>query len=136
MARWRHNTKEWKAMPEEERQKIARSEQNKNYHEKYKEKDNARARRNNKRYRDLCIEHYGGKCACCGESTYEFLAIDHVNNDGAEDRKRLGGSIKIYKHIVDHDYPPEYQILCHNCNCAKGFYGYCPHNKLKGETEG
>src|SRR5216683_833717 len=23
------------------------------------------------------------KCACCGETQYEFLALDHVNNDGS-----------------------------------------------------
>ena len=26
-------------------------------------------------------------------------------------------------------YPPGYQVLCHNCNLAKGFYGSCPHQK-------
>ena len=22
-----------------------------------------------------------------------------------------------------------FQVLCHNCNMSKGFYGYCPHEK-------
>jgi hypothetical protein len=31
-------------------------------------------------------------------------------------------------------YPKDrYQLLCHNCNMAKGFYGLCPHQEQKGE---
>ncbi len=78
------------------------------------------------------IEGYGGKCSCCGESTMEFLTIDHINNDGAEDRrqngKKSGG--KLYRWLIQNNFPQEnYQLLCYNCNCAKGFFGYCPHNK-------
>jgi hypothetical protein len=25
---------------------------------------------------------------------------------------------------------PDYRVLCHNCNTALGFYGYCPHQPL------
>ncbi len=28
------------------------------------------------------LSHYGGKCSCCGESTPEFLAIDHTEGGG------------------------------------------------------
>lgn len=78
------------------------------------------------------IEAYGGKCTCCGEATLEFLTIDHINNDGAEDRrqngKKSGG--KLYRWLIKNGFPKEnYQVLCYNCNCAKGFFGYCPHNK-------
>lgn len=77
------------------------------------------------------IEAYGGKCACCGENTIEFLTIDHINNDGAEDRKNNGNKIggKLYRWLIKNNFPQNgYQILCYNCNCAKGFFGYCPHN--------
>lgn len=73
------------------------------------------------------IEAYGGVCACCGENTLEFLTIDHINN-GVEDRKKNGG--KLYRWLIKNNFPKgNYQILCYNCNCAKGFFGYCPHNK-------
>lgn len=78
------------------------------------------------------IEAYGGKCACCSESTIEFLTIDHINNDGAEDRKANGNKLggKLYRWLIKNNFPQGmYQILCYNCNCAKGFFGYCPHNK-------
>src|SRR5881396_3810055 len=35
------------------------------------------------------IGAYGGKCACCGETTFEFLTIDHVRNDGKQHRRAL-----------------------------------------------
>jgi hypothetical protein len=80
------------------------------------------------------IEAYGGKCACCGESIIEFLTIDHINNNGAEDRKNNGNKTggKLYRWLIKNNFPQgEYQVLCFNCNCSKGFFGYCPHNKLK-----
>lgn len=80
------------------------------------------------------IEGYGGKCACCDESSIEFLTIDHINNDGAEDRRQNGNKSggKLYRWLIKNDFPKEnYQILCYNCNYAKGFFGYCPHNKPK-----
>lgn len=78
------------------------------------------------------IEAYGGECVCCHENILEFLTIDHINNDGAEERrqngKKTGG--KLYRWLIANNFPKDkYQILCYNCNCAKGFFGYCPHNK-------
>ncbi len=68
---------------------------------------------------------YGGSCACCGESRLAFLAIDHPNNDGAAHRK--SGVDKIGNWLFKHNYPKGFRVLCHNCNCARGFYGFCPH---------
>jgi hypothetical protein len=72
------------------------------------------------------IEAYGGHCACCGESTIEFLELDHVNNDGKADRAKHSDT---YKRAKDLNYPPCYQVLCSNCNQAKARYGVCPHQK-------
>lgn len=79
--------------------------------------------------RRTVLEHYGNKCICCGEIRPEFLAVDHVNNDGAQQRKRLGGAtgVSFYNWIISHNYPDDLQLLCHNCNQAKAFYGQCPH---------
>lgn len=74
------------------------------------------------------IERYGGRCACCGESAFYFLTIDHINNDGAAHRRQIGRA-SLYKWLRDNDYPKGFQVLCYNCNCAKGRYGLgvCPH---------
>ncbi len=38
--------------------------------------------------RDQVFEAYGGyKCNCCGENEPMFLSIDHIDNDGATERK-------------------------------------------------
>lgn len=75
--------------------------------------------------RKQVISHYGEICACCGESRIEFLAIDHINNNGADHRKSITTSI--YRWLEKNNYPDGFQILCHNCNLSKAFYGYCPH---------
>lgn len=77
------------------------------------------------------ITAYGGRCVCCGENTFEFLSIDHVNNDGAA-HKRMLKSAKVgqnmYRWLKKHNFPKDgFQLLCMNCNFAKGKYGVCPH---------
>lgn len=76
------------------------------------------------------IEAYGGKCVCCGESIMEFLTVDHINGNGAEERKQIGrnGGHYFYYYLKKLGYPKDnYQVLCFNCNCAKHMYGTCPH---------
>ena len=31
--------------------------------------------------------------------------------------------------MIKNNFPKGFQVLCHNCNLAKGFYGKCPHEK-------
>ena len=30
--------------------------------------------------------------------------------------------------IIANDFPDSVRVLCHNCNQALGFYGFCPHD--------
>ena len=76
------------------------------------------------------IEHYGGKCSCCGESEYAFLAIDHKLDNGSTERRKYKGAL--WKLAIKRGLPNDYQILCHNCNLAKSIYGSCPHQKDDG----
>lgn len=70
---------------------------------------------------------YGGHCVCCGENQEEFLALDHVNNDGASERRNGLRTEKLYAMARREGYPSKYQLLCHNCNFAKSLRGGCPH---------
>ena len=75
------------------------------------------------------LAHYSAgsmQCACCAENEVEFLGIDHMHNDGAQHRREVRPSA-IYRWLIKHRFPPGIQILCHNCNLAKGFYRACPH---------
>jgi len=74
--------------------------------------------------------HYSGgtpKCACCGSTYTEFLTLDHINGDGAQHRRELKGR-RVYRWVKAHDYPSGFQVLCMNCNFAKGMFGFCPHD--------
>jgi len=76
---------------------------------------------------------YGGKCACCGETEFKFLAVDHINGGGNKHRLLVAGNKKasILRWIVRNRFPKDFQILCHNCNVAKGSYGICPHKESR-----
>ncbi len=68
------------------------------------------------------LTHYGGdppKCNHCGLNNYKVLELDHINNNGAEERKKLKSTYQIYFWIVKNNYPTGYQILCRNCNWLK-----------------
>ena len=80
----------------------------------------------------LVIKKYGGKCSCCGITDYEFLSIDHINGGGLKhlkEIKRKGGN-SFYQWLKKKGFPPEFRLLCFNCNFAVGHYGYCPHNMM------
>jgi hypothetical protein len=82
-------------------------------------------------YKDRAFAGYGGYvCACCGETTAEFLSLDHINNDGAEHRRKHRHT---YRWIVKNDFPPIFQVLCYNCNIGRfNNGGVCPH-KMKAK---
>lgn len=73
------------------------------------------------------INHYGGKCSCCGELQMAFLSIDHVNGGGSTHRKNVGSGSTFYRWLERKDYPDGFSVLCMNCNFAKYSCGACPH---------
>ncbi len=82
----------------------------------------------------LTFQAYGGIfCKCCGETNPIFLTIDHVNNDGAEHRRKIHGRRdggNIYSWLKAHRFPPGFQVLCFNCNHGKYLNrGICPHQQ-------
>ena len=87
-------------------------------------------RRNRKRLQRAKREvlmHYGNcRCACCGETQMEFLSIDHMNGGGRRHRSDFGIG-NMYVWLRKHNFPDGYQVLCMNCNFAKGRFGRCPH---------
>lgn len=82
--------------------------------------------------RDQVFAAYGGyKCACCGESERLFLSIDHIDNNGAEERKSglySGSGYSFYRWLRKSGFPAGYQVLCMNCQVGKHKNGgVCPH---------
>lgn len=91
-----------------------------------------RERQRKQQVKRLVLEHYSGgacQCACCGESHFEFLSLDHINNDGAAHRREVKGHV--YPWIVKNNFPGGFRVLCINCNFSLGKFGYCPHQVNK-----
>jgi DNA-directed RNA polymerase subunit RPC12/RpoP len=77
-------------------------------------------------YRNAALRHYGGRCACCGEDNWRFLAIDHIDGGGGQHRREVG-TLSMARWLVQQGFPEGFRLLCHNCNHARGAYGFCPH---------
>lgn len=115
----------------------------KKYREAHLEECRARSRRRYETHKDeaklyaksaraaaraTVLRAYGSKCECCGENRPAFLALDRRASDGAEFRKSIGGSAYVVPWIIEHSFPSDFRLLCHNCN--RGRYrngGVCPH---------
>jgi hypothetical protein len=103
----------WKANPEERIKYLAR---HRSYHH---------------RERLEVLQYYSHStvpyCACCGESQYEFLSIDHIHGGGYQHMKTIKSNLDRW--LKRQGFPKGYRVLCYNCNFVRGHYGYCPHEK-------
>ena len=64
------------------------------------------------------------KCVSCGFKDVRALTIDHIFNNGAEERREIMGNrlcagTTFYRWLRKNDYPHGYQTLCFNCNWIK-----------------
>jgi hypothetical protein len=81
------------------------------------------AKRNERYYLKLKTEvlsHYGpnGVVQCswedCDISDMDMLTLDHINNDGADDRRVKRGGRIFYARLRKNGYPDGLRTLCHN----------------------
>lgn len=101
---------------------------------KWKSSNLAKYKDTNYKYRSSlrkeAILAYGNKCACCEETIFEFLTIDHVGGGGNHHRKQVGEFI--YLDLKRKNFPKEgYRVLCMNCNWGTRYSLECPHKKEK-----
>ena len=71
------------------------------------------------------------KCQCCGFDNIDGLSIDHIKPRKEHGHSRSFGSKHLYKFLKREKFPIGYQVLCINCNSAKGKLGKCPHQSKK-----
>ena len=111
-------------------------------------KAKGKERRDDRRLKIL--QHYSKRlsksdipcCRCCGENFHiDFLAVDHIAGikkmDLEPELVELGysssmGATNLMHWIIVNNFPKGFQILCHNCNFAKGIVrnnNKCPHQK-------
>jgi len=115
---------------------------------KHKERNRPRVNKRGKEIRKKTklevYTHYSNgvpKCACCGVTGIEFLTVDHIipkremEKDQKLIEKRFRANFKanrLSQWLIKNNFPKGFQILCWNCNYAKGVFGDCPHKiKLK-----
>src|ERR1700686_4965540 len=100
-----------------------------------RERVRRQARERTRRIRERVIAKYGSRCQCpgCGISRYQILAIDHVNGGGCRERrkKKSYSAQTFYSYLDKHTKLGRYQLLCHDCNSAKAYYGGCPHGTMQ-----
>ena len=115
------------------------------YQREYREKNLERFRRYSKeqhaRRREDVLRGYGGDhphCVCCGTDVKEFLAVDHINGGGKLHLKDICNGKpnnygnRYYVWLVKNNFPPGFQLLCHNCNFFKSAHKSkeCPCKSL------
>ena len=90
----------------------------------------AAVRKHSKALHGRALEKLGGKCAnpACqwlnadgsrGCTDFRCLQIDHVNGDGATDRKKFKHILNFYRFVIKNGGMGLYQALCANCNWIK-----------------
>ena len=67
------------------------------------------------------IQILGAKCRICLEDKIELLEVDHIYNDGVEERTKHGSSERIYNWYLQHESLAfkRLQPLCKECHRAK-----------------
>jgi hypothetical protein len=92
-----------------------------------KEEKNRKTRAWNAQIKKECLTHYGpdGVLQCsslgCEVNDLDMLTLDHVNNDGAEDRNngRNCTGVRLYWVLKSEGYPTGFSTLCCNHQSKK-----------------
>lgn len=165
MSRWKKDKSEvkpdtlkmrdWIETDKGKEYKESRKQYMKDWRAKNPEKKTAIQKRSYRKARFEVLQHYSGKeipeCSCCQETQFEFLQIDHINNDGAEHRREIGmtqsdtnqmkkegrkssiGGNGFVYWLKKNGHPEGFQVLCANCHAGKTSLGTCPHKIIVEE---
>ncbi len=110
------------------------SEKDKEYYQNNKDVFRERTKISIHKKKIKVLSHYSNdtmQCKCCGENHIEFLTIDHINNNGAEHKRKenIKSSSVLYTWLIKNKFPEGFQVLCFNCNIGKGRNECCPHKR-------
>lgn len=112
------------------------NQRSREYHKANKDRISKLNQVKNQEIKRLVLSNYSYhelRCACCGENHIDFLTIDHINGGGTQHRTKVIGT-QLYRWLIKNNFPSGYQVLCFNCNCAKGLKqnnNKCPHEAMK-----
>ena len=109
--------REWYQQNKERLRKYKRRNMRK-YRAANPEKYRKQSREAKARLKEKVFDMYGKECQSCGFDNILALTLDHINNNGAEERKELGER-GVYNRSIGKYRPEEYRILCMNCQFIK-----------------
>ncbi len=135
-AEWRKKQGEYYRIFSRKRYHKKVSEMNSDELKEQRAKDVIKSRKRHRKIKHAIFMAYGGyRCACCGETEKLFLTIDHINNNGAEMRKKgiHGVGISFYGWLYKNNFPLGFQVLCMNCQWGKRNNGVCPHRLTRND---
>lgn len=94
--------------------------------EKCKNADVINNHKRNREIKNLVFSKYGGyTCVCCGITGEFFVGIDHIDR---KFKKETGTGYKLYRWLLNNNFPEGFRVLCHTCNLATFLNkGICPH---------
>jgi len=95
-----------------------KSEAMRRYRAENPAKHRAQSREAKRKLKNAVFDLYGRKCVCCGFADQRALTLDHINNNGAEERRELGER-GVYRRALNNYLPLEYRVLCMNCQFIK-----------------
>lgn len=105
-----------------DRLRVYKRENMRRYRTKNPAKHAEQSRSAKRRLRSKLLITYGPKCVGCGFTDTRALTLDHVKNNGNQERKSLGER-GVYQRALNASHASEYQILCMNCQFIKRFEG-------------
>lgn len=72
------------------------------------------SRKAKRKQREKLYDAYGKQCVLCGFSDERALSLDHIKNNGAEERKAIGDRAVYYRALIPEN-KSDYRMLCMNC---------------------
>ena len=88
---------------------------------------------------DIALSRYSRtgrvECECCGETQRDMLTLDHINGDGAEQRRENKGKAgkMLAVHLRARGWPDQHlRVLCQSCNMSARYShtGTCSHQRV------
>jgi hypothetical protein len=93
------------------------------WYQNHKAERDAYTLKHHAQIKEEVLTHYGNghyACVTCGEDRPPCLTIDHINNDGMEERRKIKKyGANFYKSLKRQGYPTGYQTMCMNCQFLK-----------------
>ena len=112
-AKSRARYKKWYESNKEAARKSKRENMRK-YRAADPEKHRAQSRAAKKKLKDAVFDVYGRECSVCGFDDVRALTLDHVRNNGSDERASIGER-GVYRRALESEFRWEYQTLCMNC---------------------